>query len=143
MTTQTLTVNQFDRERLERKIQQILTDAHGKPGDRESAYAKRLAEELDRAQTVPPGSVPPDVVTMNSIVQLEDLDSGREVTYALSFPADSDPMEGRISILAPVGLALLGTRVGDEVTWQIPKGQCRYRVKAIIYQPEAAGHFHL
>lgn len=99
-----------------------------------------LEAELARAQRVAPDAVPPDVVTMNSTVAFRDLDSGAELRYTLAWPAEADPAQGRISVLAPVGTALLGARVGDVVQWTVPAGLRRFRVERVLYQPEAAGH---
>lgn len=141
MSINALHITTFDKERLARKIDQILIDAQRAKQSREAAYARQLAAEIDRAAVVDPKDIPADVVTMNSIVRLVDEATDREMTYALSFPADSDAGEGRVSVLAPVGIALLGGRVGDIVEWPAPKGLCRYRIAAIVYQPEAAGAY--
>jgi regulator of nucleoside diphosphate kinase len=142
MHTTTLMISAFDKERLERKIDQVLTDAH-RIKHKELEYVRQLAAELAKATILNPEEVPADLVTMNSEVVLEDLDSQRELRYTLSFPAESNPLEGRVSILAPVGISLLGCRVGDTVEWTVPKGLRRFRIKALTFQPEAAGERHL
>ena len=78
---------------------------------------------------------------MNSSFKLRDLDTGGVMTYKLVFPADADFAEGRISILAPIGTAMIGEKVGNAVEWYVPAGTRRLRVEEILYQPEAAGHF--
>jgi regulator of nucleoside diphosphate kinase len=102
-----------------------------------------LQAELLQARVVVPMDVPPDVVTMNSKVRLRDLDEGEEVTYTLVFPDQANIEEGKISVVAPVGTAMLGHRVGDEFEWEVPAGSVRLRVEEVLYQPEAAGHYNL
>jgi regulator of nucleoside diphosphate kinase len=102
-----------------------------------------LAEELERAEVVSPEDVPPNVVTMNSKVILCDLITSEEKTYVLVFPKDADINAGAVSVLAPVGLAILGCSKGDVVEWQVPNGKRRFKIKEILYQPEAAGDYHL
>src|SRR4051794_39943035 len=97
-----------------------------------------LEQELDRAEVVSPEAIPRDVVTMNSEVRLEDLDSGEIQRYRLVFP-NQFRWDNSVSVLAPIGTALLGYRVGDVIEWRVPKGVRRLRVLEILYQPEAAG----
>ena len=104
---------------------------------------ERLDEKLANATVVAPETMRPDVVTMNSKVRLRDLDEGEEVTYTLVFPDQANIEEGKISVVAPVGTAMLGRRVGDEFEWEVPAGSVRLRVEEVLYQPEAAGHYNL
>jgi regulator of nucleoside diphosphate kinase len=101
-------------------------------------YLDMLEQELDRAEIVEPDAVPRDVVTMNSEVRLKDLDSGEVRVYRLVFPSQSRT-DNSISVLAPIGTAMLGYRVGDVIEWRVPKGIRRLKVLDVIYQPEAAG----
>jgi regulator of nucleoside diphosphate kinase len=80
---------------------------------------------------------------MNSTACLEDLDTEEEETYTLVFPENADLGQGKISVLAPIGTAMLGYEVGDTFEWEVPAGKRRLRVKRIIYQPEASGEYHL
>ena len=102
-----------------------------------------LAAELTRARVVAPAAVPADVITMNSRVELVDLDSHEEMVYTLVFPQDADMARSKISVLAPIGTAMLGYRVGSTFTWHVPDGVRRLQVKQVLYQPEAAGHYQL
>ena len=104
---------------------------------------QKLRTELDQAQVLAPVDIPPDVITMNSKAQLRDLEDGELMTYTLVFPAKANVDQGLISVLAPVGTAMLGHRVGDEYEWHVPAGPIRLRVEKVLYQPEAAGHFNL
>jgi regulator of nucleoside diphosphate kinase len=102
-----------------------------------------LREELDRSRVVGAGKVPPGVVTMRSQVRVRDLRSDETETYTLVYPEEADISAGKLSVLAPLGTALLGTRVGQVVKFDAPAGQRRLKVERILYQPEAAGDFHL
>lgn len=100
---------------------------------------RQLEEELARARIVPPSEIPPDVVTMNSRVLFEDEATGARREVTLVYPRDADIDAGRISILVPVGTALLGLSVGQSIDWILPSGRKhRYRVIALPHQPEAA-----
>lgn len=106
-------------------------------------YLINLEEELERANVVSPEDIPADIVTMNSEARLLDLDAGKEMVLTLVFPASADYEKGKLSILAPMGTALLGYRAGDTIEWQAPSGLRRLKVVEVIYQPEAAGDYHL
>ena len=102
-----------------------------------------LESELEHAHVIAPADVPPDVVTMNSKARLRDLETGDEMTYTLVFPDKASIDDGKISVVAPIGTAMLGHRVGDEFEWEVPAGPVRLRVEEVLYQPEAAGDSHL
>ena len=102
-----------------------------------------LEQELNRAVIAKAEDIPSDIITMNSQFVLEDMDSGEETTYSLVYPEYADFLENRISIIAPVGTAILGYREGDEINWSIPTGVARLKIKKVMYQPEAAGNFEL
>lgn len=112
-------------------------------GGRDKDYLRELAEELNRGEVVPSKNIPSDVITMNSRVRLIDLDLGEESVLTLVFPDKADAQQNKISILAPIGTALIGFRVGDIITWKVPKGVRRLRVEEVLYQPEASGHYEL
>jgi regulator of nucleoside diphosphate kinase len=104
---------------------------------------KTLSAELEQAKVVSPADIPADVITMNSKAQVRDLDDNELMTYTLVFPGKANVDEGLISVLAPVGTAMLGHRVGDEFEWHVPAGAIRLRVEKVLYQPEASGHYNL
>lgn len=106
--------------------------------DRESLEA--LQGELDRARVVKPTAVPDDVVTMNSRVRLADVETNEEEVYTVVFPSEANFDQRKLSILAPIGTAILGYRVGDTVKWRVPGGVKTLRIDEVLYQPEAAGH---
>ncbi|KMQ49832.1 Regulator of nucleoside diphosphate kinase [Chitinispirillum alkaliphilum] len=109
----------------------------------EKEYMKKLKSELDRAKVVKPQEIPPDVITMNSKVKLRELDTGDEMVIQLVFPANADVSEDRISVLAPIGTALIGYKVGDTIEWDVPKGKIELIVEEILYQPESEGNYEL
>lgn len=115
-----------------------LLDSLRASANQEQQHFVILEEELDRARMMPPFEVPPDVVTMNSKVRLTDLQTGKKLTYTLVFPGDANFEQGKISILAPIGTAILGYRTGDVIEWKVPAGMRRLRVEEILHQPEAA-----
>ena len=109
--------------------------------DRE--YLNKLEAELDRAEVVDAKDIPADVITMRSRVRLKDLVSGETNTYSLVFPTEADFAEGKISVLAPIGTAILGYKQGDTIEWPVPSGLRRLKVEEILYQPESAGDHEL
>jgi regulator of nucleoside diphosphate kinase len=105
-------------------------------------YLAALEGELSRAHVVPADEIPEDVVTMNTVVSLRDLDTDEIEEFELVYPADADMAHNRISILAPIGTAILGYRVGDVIEWRVPAGLRRLRVEEVLYQPERGGVLH-
>lgn len=105
--------------------------------------AVALAQELERAQVLPPEEIPEGIVTMHSRVDCEDELHNEKHSLTLVYPHEADFDKGRVSVLAPVGSALLGLSVGQTIDWTAPGGRkLRLRVTAVHYQPEAAGDFH-
>jgi regulator of nucleoside diphosphate kinase len=101
-----------------------------------------LQAELDRADVVGHDEVPAGVVTMNSRVRVFDENEGRELVLTLVYPSQADADAGRISVLAPVGSALLGLSVGQSIDWPMPEGRTKtLQILEILYQPEASGDF--
>lgn len=98
-----------------------------------------LRAEIERAAVVEPGDVPSDVVTMNSKFVVRDLAAETVHEYTLVYPHEADITQNKISILAPIGMALLGYRKGDVVEWKVPSGTRTLKLEAILYQPESAG----
>jgi regulator of nucleoside diphosphate kinase len=132
-------ITKMDRERLTKLIEITRERDNGVNLE----YLNRLEEELDRAEVVLPSDVPPDVITMRSKVCLKDLGTGDEMVYSLVFPTEAKFDEGRISVLAPIGTAMLGYRRGDIIEWEVPSGVRRLKVEEVLYQPESMGHFTL
>lgn len=104
-----------------------------------SPMSALLEQELARAEWVDADQISPDVVTMNSCVVCKDEISGEQHEIELVYPHEADPSKGRVSVLAPVGAALLGMTVGNTIDWPIPGGRTtRLRVLAVLFQPESA-----
>lgn len=124
-----------DMDRLEALLQSL--PANSFPGK------AALEAELVRAEIVPPEKIPPDVVTMNSTVKFVITNTGKEFSLTLVYPKDAGQPDS-VSVLAPVGSALLGLSVGDELEWPIPgSATATVRVIEVVYQPERAGELHL
>ena len=101
-----------------------------------------LEVKLKHAFGVDAREVAEDIITMNSRAELVDLDTGEQLKVAVVFPRDADIELGLISVLAPLGAAMLGYRTGDEFKWKVPNGCRRFKVTQILYQPEAAGDYY-
>lgn len=104
---------------------------------------KNLEAELTGALLLEPEKIPADVITMNTRVRFIDMNESDEFDYTIVYPADADIEQGRLSVLAPIGTALLGYRVGDVVSWRVPAGMKKFRIEEILYQPEADGNYLL
>ncbi len=132
MRLRTITITESDMTRLRALVESSLSFRK-----HDQAHLKMLEQELDFATVLQSDQVPRDVVTMNSRVRVTDLDTGVQHVFQIVFPHDADIALNRISVLAPIGTALLGYRTGDEVEWQVPGGRRRFRINEIEYQPEA------
>jgi len=134
MPSYNIFITQPDLEQLSQMV-----DGVRKAVGTEPETLKMLETELDRAVILSPFVIPPDVVTMHSRVRVRDLSTNHDSTYTLVFPRDADFNQGKISVLAPVGTAILGSRVGDLIEWKVPKGTRKLRIEEVLYQPERAG----
>ncbi|MBL0866233.1 nucleoside diphosphate kinase regulator [Pectobacterium carotovorum] len=135
MTKPNLTISELDAERLDMLLEQ--------PAFADSDIAQALNEELDRADILPSASIPSHVVTMNSRVRFRDLNTNEEHIRTLVYPAAVKDSKEPLSVMAPLGAALLGMHVGNFITWQLPNGEeTRIEVLELLYQPEAAGEYH-
>lgn len=138
MSKPQIIVNELDLARIEKLL--------SAPQYEDLETADALIEELERAEVLPPRQIPPGVVTLNSRVRFVDLSTGRESEKTLVYPGAVGGLGGAadaLSILAPIGCALLGLSEGQEIDWLLPRGtRARLRVEKVLYQPEAAGEFH-
>lgn len=126
-----IVITAHDHSRLEDIFHSAFVEAfYDKP------YLADLRGELDVAEIVESAELPADVVTMHSIVRLRDMQTKEEETYTLVYPEEANIAEGKISILAPIGTAILGYRVGDTVRWKVPSGLSRWRIEEVVAQPE-------
>jgi regulator of nucleoside diphosphate kinase len=127
-------VSSLDLQRLERLLARDMI--------RHLPEIEALQDELDRATVVEPMAIPPQVVTMNSVVRFRDEMTGEDHELTLVYP-ESGNQPATVSVLAPIGSALLGLSVGQSIDWQIPGGRAtRLRVLEIVRQPEAMGEYH-
>ncbi|MEP2669213.1 MAG: GreA/GreB family elongation factor [Cyclobacteriaceae bacterium] len=108
-----------------------------------SLHTDRLFKVLQEAEQVNQHEIGKDILTMNSKTLLRSLSNGRQAELTLTYPIDTDPIKSRISVLSDIGIALLGSKTGDVVTWQTPVGWGQFCVEEILYQPEAAKEFQL
>ena len=97
-----------------------------------------LEEEIERARIVPQAQIPPDVVTMRSRVRIVDMRTGEQLVYQIVYPHEANYAAQKISILAPIGMALLGYSAGTEIEWQVPSGSRRLRIEAVEQQSNAS-----
>ena len=131
-------ITQFDFDRLTKVIK-----TYSPQNDFDQENIERLIYDLERATILDSKDMPANVVTMNSKVYLRDVDSRQETIFTLVFPQDADMAENKISVLAPVGSAVLGYKAGDTIEWKVPARIKRLKIESVIYQPEAAGNYHL
>lgn len=131
-----LTISSLDAIRLEKLLDSL--------GQNPIPTKEDLLLELHRANIVEPQDIPADVVTMNSTVTFQIVSSNTEFSLSLVYPNDLGDGHGKISILAPVGSALLGLREGDAISWPKPGGgQLNVRILKVVYQPERSGNYQL
>jgi regulator of nucleoside diphosphate kinase len=111
-------------------------------GDVSAPPWRAIEDVLDASDLVPSREVAPDVVTMHSQILLQDTQTGQRNTLTLCYPEQSDPVVGRVSVLSPVGSALLGLRVGSVARWVGPSGDAKaVEIVAVLFQPESSGDY--
>jgi regulator of nucleoside diphosphate kinase len=126
----------------QRRLRSYLADAA--PGDeRDAEHLDFLRRRLDCAQVVKPNEIPLNVVTMHSVVALRNLDSGDRLTCRLAYPHEARRSLNNLCVSRPLGTAVLGARVGQIIRWPSGRRDRRMRIQQVLYQPEAAGDFHL
>lgn len=109
-----------------------------------SSDFENLEIELERAKVISDDEVPSDLVTMNSKVKFLNVQENKEMTVTIVYPSDANFAEGKISVFASIGSALIGLRVGQEINWMFPNGKTKtLKILEILYQPEANGDWHL
>jgi regulator of nucleoside diphosphate kinase len=131
-------ITKLDHTRLKKSIQTALSERTITQKE-----ADGLLHELDSAQLVESYEIPPDVVTMNSIVKLKFLKQNKEIEIQIVYPEDADSGNNKISIFSPIATALIGYKTGDEIEWFVPAGLTKMKIMKIIYQPEKAGEYQL
>lgn len=101
---------------------------------------RSLAAELERAELKDSDEIGADVITMNSTARVVEIETNDTLEYTLVYPEDADIESGKISVLAPLGTAMLGYRTGDTFQWEVPLGVRRFKVEAVLFQPEHNAH---
>lgn len=130
-------LNNKDYNRLIEKIKQLRISAMI------SGNINALAESMKNAKIIQQTETPPDLVTMNSRVLLRRLDNEQDIEMSVVYHDDADSKSKKISVFAPIGMSLLGLRESETMHCQLPNGVVRYKICKILYQPEAAGDYHL
>lgn len=128
MSKPKLFISDVDFARLSALVESVKRFFH-----RDHEHLGVLEEELNRAEVVATERLPANVVTMNSRIRLTDLDAGTQTIYTLSFPGDADITRNRLSVLAPIGAAILGYRVGAVIQAQVPGGKKRLKIEEVSY----------
>mgnify|MGYP001389215063 CR=1 FL=1 len=131
--------NSRDELRLIKDVRKLKSSRN----DAEWARIEELEAELNKSIIIDANKIPSNIVTMNSRVCLRDMNTGKDEFYQLVYPEDADIEQNKISILAPIGTAILGYKVGDIIEWRVPLGLRKLKIKKIVYQPEAAEEYHL
>jgi len=137
MKNNNIYITDYDLERLNELIRPLEANK-----DRNDRSIEQLKKEIERAKIVSSKDISGDIVTMNSRVRLKDMDTHEEMVFKIVFPSDADIDQGKISVLAPIGTALLGYKVGDTISWDVPSGIRRLNIQKILYQPEAEGDLY-
>jgi regulator of nucleoside diphosphate kinase len=136
METKGIYITQHDLQRLKKLLNDL-----SKESNHQDFSVQELKDEMNRALVVSPKEVPENVITMNSRVLMRDVESGNDMTLWLVFPDKVDAVKNPVSILSPLGTAMIGYKVGDVFTWESPTGKKQIEVLDILYQPERVGNF--
>jgi regulator of nucleoside diphosphate kinase len=129
-----IVVTKIDYERLKRVIKLATGDKKIDPKN-----LLFLSNEIERAEKIDSKTIAPNFVTMHSQIEVKDLDTGKLMMLSLVYPEKADFKKGLISVLSPLGCALLGYKAGDTISFEVPAGKKQMKIEKVIYQPEAAG----
>jgi len=132
----TIYVTETDVERLEKILESVLHS-----GEVSEKTILDLEHEISRATIVDPKQISRDIITMNSRVLLH-LD-GNEMEVSLVYPQDADPGKNKLSVFSPIGTAILGYSEGSVIEWELASGVAEIHIEKVLYQPEAAGDYHM
>jgi len=127
MSNKTICITKDDA----RQLRELL-DVNKGMNDFEQNNLQELESELDQGTLIASEDVPQDVITMNSSVHLLDLDTAEEIICTLVYPDEADIDQNKISVLAPIGTAILGRSIGDTFEWEVPAGLRRLKIKEIL-----------
>jgi len=129
-----IVVTKLDYERLQRVIKLATGDKKIDPKN-----LLFLSKEIERAEKIDSKTISPDFVTMHSQIEVTDLDTGKSMLLNLVYPEKADFKKGLISVLSPLGCALLGYKAGDTISFEVPAGKKQMKIEKVVYQPEASG----
>ncbi|MGE5205035.1 MAG: GreA/GreB family elongation factor [Chlamydiota bacterium] len=135
MSIRTILISKADLERLK----SLLASARKFLRHCSPEHLCALEEGLEQAEVITEGKIPANVVTMNRQARVLDLDAGKKFEYVLVFPRDADVAKGRISVLAPIGAAMLGGRVGEVIEGRVPAGIRRFKIEEVKPLAESRG----
>ena len=121
----------------------VLVARADRAGALDRAHAVELEDELRDAEVVAPSETPPDLITMRTTFRIRDITTGESSLCTLVYPEEADRGQGRISVLEPLGSAVLGKRAGDTIDISLPGASRRVWIDEILFQPEAAGRYDL
>lgn len=138
MMERSLYLTNYDYERLE-----LLLDNMNRVPQNRREDLSLLEENLATCRIVEPEEMPANIVTLHSTVRYLDLNNNKERVVTLVFPSNADLSKGRISLVVPLGAAILGRAEGDIVSWKVFDGTMTVRIEEVLYQPEAAGDHYL
>ncbi|MBN2039924.1 MAG: GreA/GreB family elongation factor [Spirochaetes bacterium] len=133
-------ITKFDYVRLLRILK---NNIYSRANRNFSANIEKLKKRMRKAKKVDSKTIEPDYITMNSVFELKDLGKPGNYKYRLVFPGDANEKEGNISILSANGTAVFGCREGEIIKWDTVADEKYCQISKIIYQPEAAGDYHL
>jgi len=133
-----IVLSRLDRQRIKKCIEE-----EKQKGTINEHEINRLVYELENALIVDPRKIPQDIVSMNSEVKISFINYPDQVKLKIVYPNEANIKEGKISVFSPIANAILGRKIGDQVTWIAPSEGTSFKIDEIIYQPEAAGHYHV
>jgi len=131
-------ITELDKERLMKLIEEEIHN-----GTVSDEAIQSLEREIQNAIVVSPHQISQEVVTMNSKALIQIDDEEETVEVSLVYPNQADMANMKLSVFSPIGTAILGYSEGDRISWSVPSGKIDIHIHKILYQPEAAGHFHL
>ncbi len=134
----TIYITEADKAKLEKLLAEEILNAN-----KGFSHLEGLTKELMKAKVVESADVPSDIITMNSKVLLKHLERGESQEYMLVFPKHANERMHKVSVLSPIGTAMIGCRVGHVFGVKTQDGERQMMVEQILYQPEAAGDYHL
>ena len=136
-TKNKICITKYDYTRLKSMVQEYTKT------NKADTNLKDLLGEIERAQKVDSYTIGSNYITMNSVFELKKMNELDFQQFRLVFPEDADIDKDKISVLAPIGTAVLGYKVGDVIKWKVPDGENFFQITNILYQPEANGDYDL